>query len=99
MAGGKSPITSSEKYILDKTPTRPEVAVQAVDETLWALIELLVESGAADADKLSNKMEALLSGGLRKSGPLSTQEEKDRFALSLALERVRDHLPRKKQPR
>lgn len=96
MAGGKSPITSSEKYILDKTPTRPEVAVQAVDETLWALIELLVESGAVDPDKLSNKMETLLSGGIGRSGPSGTQEEKTRFALSLALKRVRDHLPQKK---
>jgi len=96
MAGGKSPITSSEKYIIDKTPMQIGPAVQAVDETLWAVIELLVESGAIDPAKLSNKIEALLSGGLRKSGPLSTQEEKDRSALSLALERVSNHMPHKK---
>ena len=91
MAGGKSPITSPN--IPDTTPMRPEAAVQAVDETLWAVIELLVGKGVLDPDKLSSKMAALLSGGLRKPGQLKTREDNDRLALSLALERVKDNLP------
>jgi hypothetical protein len=56
--------------------------------TVGESAELLVESRTVDLAKLSNTIEALLSGGLRKSGALSTQEDKDCIALSLALERV-----------
>jgi hypothetical protein len=90
--GGRSPITSPN--IPDPTPMNPEIAVQAVDELLWALIGLLVENGAVNSARLADKMEELLAGGIRKSGFLSSQEEEDRFRLSLILGRVRDLMPK-----
>jgi hypothetical protein len=90
--GGRSPITSPN--IPDPTPTNPETAVQAIDELLWALIGVLVENGAVSSARLADKMEELLAGGIRKSGFLSSQEEEDRFRLSLILGRVRDLMPK-----
>jgi hypothetical protein len=87
---GKSPITSP--IILDKTPIRERAAVQSVDELLWALIESLVGNGTINPAELSTKVEGLLSLGIRRSGPLATDDDKDRFAESLALGRVRDAL-------
>jgi hypothetical protein len=55
MPYGNSPITSSK--ISSETPVNPEVAIQAVDETLWALIELLVENKVIDPDHLAIKIE------------------------------------------
>jgi hypothetical protein len=96
MPHGKSPITSP--IIPDKTPIRSGAAVQSIDELLWALIELLVENGAINSAELSTKVESLLALGIRRDGPLATDDE-DRFGESLALERVRDALRRLPSPR
>jgi hypothetical protein len=86
---GKSPITSP--IIPDKTPIRQFAAVQSVDELLWALIELLLENGTINPAELSNKVENLLALGIRRNNvPLVSDEDKDRFGESRALERVRD---------
>src|ERR1700722_1230037 len=89
---GKSPVTSP--IIPDKTPIRPVAAVQSIDELLWALIELLVENGSINSAELATKVESLLALGIRRAGQLATDDDKDRFSESLALERVRDALRR-----
>jgi hypothetical protein len=67
MAYGNSPIMSSK--LSSETPVKPEVAIQAVDETLWALIELLVENKVIDPDHLATKIERIVERGVQKGGP------------------------------
>jgi hypothetical protein len=91
MAYGNSPITSPKTS--SETPVKPEVAVQAVDETLWALIELLVENKVIDPDHLATKIEQIVERGGRNGGPDTRLGDQQRLAVDDALRRVRDGLP------
>jgi hypothetical protein len=91
MPYGNSPITSSK--ISSATPVEPEVAIHAVDETLWALIELLVENKVIDPDHLATKIEQIVERGVQ-NGALDTRlGDQQRLAVGDALRRVRDGLP------
>jgi hypothetical protein len=91
MPYGNSPITSSK--ISGETPVKPEVAIQAVDETLWALIELLVENKLIDPDHLATKIEQIVERGIQNSGPETLRGDQQRLAVDDTLRRVRDGLP------
>ena len=91
MPYGNSPITSSK--ISSETPVKTEVAIQAVDETLWALIELLVENKVIDPDHLATKIEQIVERGVQNGGPDTRLGDQQRLAVDDALRRVRDGLP------
>ena len=91
MPHGNSPITSSK--ISSETLVKPEVAIQAVDETLWALIELLVENKLIDPDHLATKIEQIVERGIQNGGPETRLGDQQRLAVADALRRVRDGLP------
>ena len=88
MPYGNSPITSSKI-----SSERPDVAIQAVDETLWALIELLVDNKVIDPDHLATKIEQIAERGVQNGDPDTRLEVQQRLAVGDALRRVRDGLP------
>ena len=81
----RSPISAPD--IVDKRPVPTTAVARATDETLWALIELLIEGKIIKPDALAAKLGRPLSD-LRRTGTLASQEDEDRFATSLAPERV-----------
>jgi hypothetical protein len=91
MPYGNSPITSSK--ISGETPVSPAVAIQAVDEALWALIELLIENKVIDPDHLATKIGQIVERGIQNGGPETGLGDQQRLAVADALRRVRDGLP------
>ena len=81
----RSPISAPD--ILDKSPTPLQAIACATDETLWALIRLLIAGKVIDGDELIRGLQSVI-GELQKTGPIQSQEDKDRFSTLLALQRV-----------
>ena len=85
----RSPISSPD--ILDKSPVPTTAIARATDEVLWAVVKLLIEKKNFSSDELVIKLRPVLDE-IQVSRPLADQEAEDRFATSLAIERVVDAL-------
>jgi hypothetical protein len=66
---------------------RPRANDIATDEVLMALIRVLARKKVLDTDELVREIDATHQT-YRRSGPLKTPDDEDRFGASLALGRV-----------
>ncbi len=85
----RSPISAPD--IPDKSPIPIAAVATATDETLWALLRLLVERNVIDAEDLAANLQEVGTESQR-TGSIRTQEDADRFATSLAIQRMVESL-------
>jgi hypothetical protein len=81
----RSPISAPSN--IDKTPVATTAIARGADETLWALIQVLIEKKVIEPEALSRKLDPVRQE-LNKTGPMTTQEDIDRSATYLAVDRM-----------
>ena len=81
-----SPISMPD--VVDKRPVPTVAVARATDAVVWALVECLLEKKLLAEDDLCAKLVPIKEQLLGPSGYLITQEDKERFATGLAIERV-----------
>ena len=81
----RSPISLTDSQ--DDSPVPDRAVATATGETLWALVELLVERAVIDPGDLVAKLRPAMDA-TRRAGPIRTNEDRHQLATALALERV-----------
>lgn len=90
-----SPISTPD--IPDKTPVDTRAIAFAADQTLFALLRVLIKKGVIKADELTDELRSVVETHRPPNGPMDMSDAgKARFAAYLAMDRVLRSL--EKQP-